>query len=110
MIKKFNPSKRIEWYPYKDDCVAVLKAILQQTAARFFLFFFFRSFFASNKKLLKVDDSLYFRTTYIVLNDNSAVCARKNYFQMFVAFKLDAKVGICYHYGKPNKAIVQRAT
>ena len=29
---------------------------------------------------------------------------------MFVALKLDEKVGFCYHYEKPNEPIVKWAT
>ena len=29
---------------------------------------------------------------------------------MFVALKLDEKVGFCYHYDKPNEPIVKWAT
>ena len=72
-------------------------------------FWIFCSF--SNSIIVKlVLFSLGFTSIYLFSAWLYCVLFSKIFFQMFVALKLDEKVGFCYHYDKPNEPIVKWAT
>ena len=72
-------------------------------------FWIFCSF--SNSIIVKlVLFSLGFTSIYLFSTWVYCVLFSKIFFQMFVALKLDEKVGFCYHYDKPNEPIVKWAT
>ena len=72
-------------------------------------FWIFCSF--SNSIIVKlVLFSLGFTSIYLFSAWVYCVLFSKIFFQMFVALKLDEKVGFCYHYDKPNEPIVKWAT
>ena len=61
-----------------------------------------------NSKLVLFSPRLGTRVSFLSLL--CSVLFPKNFFQMFVALKLDEKVGFCYHCDKPNEPIVKWAT